>query len=194
MNLPVAPLLWIEVMAAVAIVLLVAILWGWLRRRRRPRHREMVGPLVEVAQLDSSGPPLDGPRLEFYGTAVRVAVVVVAPAGRGGELPPDDVLPGLLDRLVPGLAHIMTAHQPRIYRWPTQLSSHGFAQSFFNRVALPGARGKGTPWCSIAGKLQVGDRLFMVGLACAAGHSNSLSQVVVQHEGQWLDILRYREP
>jgi hypothetical protein len=59
-------------------------------------------------------------------------------------------------------------------------------------VALPGDRGKGTPWCSIAGRLQVGDRLFLIGLVCCAHQPNALSQFVVQHEGQWLDILRIR--
>ena len=59
---------------------------------------------VDVSQLDASGPPATGPRIEFYGTPVRLAVVVVAPAGRQGELPPAGVLPGLMDRLVPGLA------------------------------------------------------------------------------------------
>ena len=80
-----------------------------------------------------------------------------------------------------------------ICRWPSQLSSQGFAQSFFNHLALPGNRGKGTPWCSIAGRLQLGDRAFLVGLVCTSGSPNGLGQVVVRHEGQWLDILRIRE-
>jgi hypothetical protein len=122
-----------------------------------------------------------------------LAVVVVAPAGRQGELPPPEVLPGLIDRLVPGLSSVIASHRPLICRWPAQLSTQGFAQRFLNQVALPGDHGKGTPWCSIAGKLKVGDRLFLVGIVCCAHQPNGLSQVVVQHEGQWLDILRIRD-
>ena len=92
---------------------------------------------------------------------MRLAVVVVAPGGRDGELPPPEVLPGLMERLIPDMTNVIATHQPMICRWPAQLSSQGFAQSFFNQVALPGSRGKGTPWCSITGKLQVGERSFL---------------------------------
>ncbi len=193
MNLLALDPMWLAAAAGIVIAVFSLAIWGWLRHARGPRLRAASGPLIDVSGLDSSGPPPQGPRLEFYGTPVRLAVVVVAPAGRGGELPPPDVLPGLMERLVPGLTNIIARHQPLICRWPVQLSSQGFSQSFFNQVALPGARGKGTPWCSIAGKLQIGDRSFLVGLACCAGAPNSVSQIVVQHEGQWLDILRYRE-
>lgn len=184
------------VAAAVAAVLLLAVvlvLAGFLRRRRKVLGPPEPDLFVDVGQLDTAGPPAEGPRVEFYGTPVRLAVVVVAPAGRQGELPPPGVLPTLMDRLVPGLPAVVAHHQPLICRWPAQLSTQGFAQSFFNHVPLPGDRGKGTPWCSIAGKLQVGDRVFLVGLVCCANQPNGLSQFIVQHEGQWLDILRMRD-
>lgn len=184
---------WLAV-GGIGVVVLLLALWGLLRRVRRPQQRPAPELLVDVGRLDASGPPADAPRLEFYGTAVRLAVVVVAPGGRGGELPPPEVLPGLMERLVPGMTDVIACHQPMICRWPAQLSSQGFAQSFFNQVALPGSRGKGTPWCSITGKVSVGERSFLVGLVLCAATANSLSQVVVQHEGQWLDILRIREP
>ncbi len=94
---------------------------------------------------------------------------------------------------MPGLTEIVAAHQPLVRRWPEQLSSHGFNQAFFNNLALPGSRGKGTPWCSLAGKLMVGDRQFLVGMVCSSGNPNSLGQMVVEHEGQWLNALRVRE-
>jgi len=174
-------------------LLVVLIVVRYMRARRRVLGLPEPDLFVDVGLLDASGPPPQGPRLEFYGTQVRLAVVVVAPAGRQGELPPAGILPTLMDRLVPGLPHVVASHRPMICRWPAQLSTQGFAQSFFNHVALPGDRGKGTPWCSIAGKLQVGDRLFLIGLVCCANQPSGLSQFVVQHEGQWLDILRIRD-
>lgn len=183
----------VGVIAAAAVILIALAIVHWMRRRGGMPGTAEPDLWVDVGQLDASGPPAQGPRIEFYGTAVRLAVVVVAPAGRHGELPPAGVLPGLMDRLVPGLPHVIANHRPLICRWPAQLSTQGFAQSFFNHVALPGDRGKGTPWCSMAGRLQVGDRLFLVGLVFCASQPTGLSQFVVQHEGQWLDILRIRD-
>lgn len=184
---------WLYLIGTLAAVLVLWVVVRWLRGRGRvvqPPDRDLN---VDVSQLDDRGPPADGPRLEFYGTATRLAVLVIAPAGRTGDLPPSQLLPGLLENLLPGLTHVVASHQPLICRWPSQLSSQGFAQSFFNHLALPGNRGKGTPWCSIAGRLQLGDRAFLVGLVCTSGSPNGLGQVVVRHEGQWLDILRIRE-
>jgi hypothetical protein len=180
--------------AAVALAgVTILVLVTRLRRGARERLRPATELLVDVASLDDSGPSAEGPHLEIYGTPVRLAVIVVAPAGRHGHLPPPGVLPGLMERLVPGLTEVIALQQPKICRWPAQLSSQGFAHAFFNQVALPGDRGKGTPWCSIAGKVQVGDRSFLAGLVLCSHGSNGLGQVVVQHEGQWLDVLRLRE-
>jgi hypothetical protein len=165
------------------------------RLRQRPATgvgtKEDAG--VDISSLDSAGPPDTFPRLEFYGTPVRLSVIVVAPCGRGSQLPPPDVLPGLVERLVPGLTEIVAAHHPTVRRWSEQLSAHGFNQAFFNKLPLPGARGKGTPWCSIVGRLSVGERQFLVGMVCTSGSPNSLGQIVVEHEGQWLNTLRVRE-
>jgi hypothetical protein len=180
-------------LVAAAVVVLAFLAFRLLRRQRETGRYPPPDLFVDVSQLDASGPPATGPRAEFYGLPVRLAVVVIAPAGRNSELPSPEVLPGLLDRLDPGLSAVVASHRPLICRWPVQLSSQGFAQRFFNQVGLPGERGKGTPWCSIAGKLQVGDRLFLVGIVCCAQQPNGLGQFVVHHEGQWLDILRIRD-
>lgn len=185
--------MWLLAGGLCVLALAALIFRRWLHRRRAFPQRGTSQLFIDLAGLDASGPPAEGPRLEFYGTPVRLAVVVVAPGGRAGELPPSDMLPGIMERLVPGMSDVIATHHPLIRRWPEQLSSHGFAQAFFNQVPLPGARGKGTPWCGIAGKLSIGERFFLVGLACRANTTNALSQVVVQHEGQWLDILRIRE-
>lgn len=191
MNLPAHLTPWL-ITAGIGLVLIWIFRWGWRRRTRRPRVNRGHDLVVDVSALDDHGPSADGPRVEFYGTHVRLAVVVVAPGGRGGELPPHEMFPGLLEQLVPGMSAVLTHHKPLLRPWPTQLSSHGFAQAFFNHVALPGARGRGTRWCSLAGKLAVGDRVFLVGLVFCAAMPNSLSQLTVEHEGQWLDVLRIR--
>ncbi len=180
----------VVLIAAGSIVLLII-----QRLRQRPasglRPKEDLG--VDISRLDSAGPPDEFPRLEFYGIPVRLSAVVIAPCGRGSQLPPPEVMPGVMERLVPGLTDIVAAHHPTVRRWSEQLSAHGFTLAFFNKLSLPGSGGKGTPWCSIVGRLSLGERQFLIGMVCTSGSPNSLGQVVIEHEGQWLNTLRVRE-
>ena len=84
------------------------------------------------------------------------------------------------------------AQQSMLYYWPNQLSSRGFAHSFFRQVPLPGDAGKGTPWCSAAGGFKHGDQSVMAGLIMAGERPNSFSQFVVESETKWLDLLRVK--
>jgi hypothetical protein len=179
-------------LAALLFVVLPVVLF--LLFHRRADRPEPVAPdlQIDLATLPDHGPEPDGPRLEFYGTPVRLAVLVLAPAGRNNPTPTDAELPDLIDSLVPGLWAVVQAHGPLVRCWPFQLSTQGFTHSFFNNVQLPGDRGKGTPWSAVAGRFEVGDRHLLAGLICVADRPNSLSQVTVAHVGQWLDVLRVR--
>lgn len=146
---------------------------------------------IDLTTLDVSGPSDHGPQLEFYGTPVRLLVLVIAPAGRG-QLPPKEELRETVDYLLPGLAKVLDTHRPIFRSWESQLSTQGFANSFFNNLALPGDRGKGTPLCSVVGKFDIDGGQLLAGLVCRAEKPNGLSQVIVQHEGQWLDVLRVK--
>lgn len=179
-------------LGAIALACAVALLFVLMRPRRSRPAGETDDLSVELSALKVESLPETGPRLEYYGTPVRLAVLVLAPAGRGVSLPPKDELRELVDHLIPGLANVVDLHRPIFRRWPQQLSSQGFAQSFFSNIPLPGERGKGTPWCCAAGKFESGSRQFLVGLICRAEAPNSLSQVVVQHHGQWHDVLRVK--
>ena len=191
-NLPVEPALVVAILVIVASGALMLI----IRRLRRRADRQLGTQQdagVDIALLDAEGPPEGYPRLEFYGTPVRLKVMVVAPCGRGSELPPPDLLPGLMERLIPGLTSVVAVHQPIVRRWSQQLSVHGFHQSFFQKVALPGSAGKGTPWCSAAGRLSLGQHQFLIGMVFVSNRANGFVQIVVEHEGQWLNTIRVRE-
>jgi hypothetical protein len=147
---------------------------------------------IDVAALPTIPPPKEGEQLEFFGTPVRLAVMVLAPVGRGGDIPAPAELAMTLENLLPGLQGIVSRHQPRIVLWPNQLSSQGFLQAFFNLAALPGDHGKGTPWCSAAGKFEGGGQQYLAGLICCAAGPNSLGEMTVDKPGQWLSVLRVR--
>ena len=179
-------------LALATLVILIIILKAWSSRQS---GQKLVQPdlTIDLAELGIAAPPAGIKRLEVYGTPVRLRVVVIAPAGRHqANLHPEDV-PILLNQFMPGLLDIFQSHEPLCRCWPAQLSSKGFSQSFMNHVSLPGNRGKGTPWTSIVGKFNVSEQVFLIGFACCSENSNSLSQFVVEHEGQWFDTLRIRQ-
>lgn len=178
--------------AIVAGLLLIALAFRLFRRRAGPPESPAPDLHIDLATLPEHGPDPEGPWLEIYGLPVRLAVVVLAPAGRNSPTPEESELSELTESLVPGLWEIVQAHRSLVRCWPFQLSTQGFAHSFFNNVQLPGDRGKGTPWCAVAGRFELGERQFLAGLIGVADRPNSLSQVTVTHVGQWLDVLRVR--
>jgi hypothetical protein len=182
----------IAAVAGLALVLLIAAVLFVRLRRKRPAELPRPDLFLDVTTLGERTPPVDGPQLDCYHLPVRIALVVLAPLGRTGEQPPDEELSRLLEGIVPGLARVYGRDRPEVRRWPPQLSFHGFTRTFFANIRLPGARGKATPWCSLAGRAELDGRKFVVGLALQAARPNSLSEHVVDREGAWLDALRVR--
>lgn len=191
-NLSLVVLLGGAALVVAVLILVVVVLVVLLRGRGRKPEAPPVDLRIRVADFPPGGPPEEGPRLELYGTPVRLVALVLAPAGRNTQLPTGGALADAIDSLVPELMSVVTAHQPLVRCWPVQLSTQGFAHSFFNNVPLPGEHGKGTPWCCIAGRFEAGDQQLLAGLVCAAGKPNSLAQITIQHVGQWIDIVRVR--
>jgi hypothetical protein len=176
----------------------LAALWIAVRfyRAARARRRPVSEPLsleIKIDELGQAGPPVTGPTLTAHHVPVRLALIVLAPVGRGSELPQASELPNLLDCAVPGLGSLLGTHGTRIKLWPPQLSTHGFAAALFGNVRLPGDRGKSTPWCTIAGKFMAGERGFLAGLVLRAAAPNSLGQMTLERDTDWLDVLRVKD-
>ena len=179
------------VLAVGGILLGLVLLLLLLRLRRRPQAVVQQQDLrIDVSALPDAGPPPPGPRLEYYNLPVRLAVLVLAPVGRSGVIPEENRLPRIFEQLMPGLMEVISAHQPLFRRWPPQVSTQGFAQAIFSNVPLPGDRGKGTPWCGIAGKFEADGKQYLAAMFCRTEKANSLSQVFVQRPGGWFDVLR----
>ena len=178
---------------ALAMLVITIVTLNIWRSRQSTGSSQQPDLTIDLAKLGVAAPPAGTSRLEVYGTPVCLRVVVIAPAGRHEASLHHDDIPILLNQFMPGLLEIFQSQQPLCRCWPAQLSSQGFAQSFLNHVSLPGNRGKGTPWTSIVGKFHVSDQVFLIGLACCSETSNSLSQFIVEHEGQWFDTLRIRQ-
>jgi hypothetical protein len=186
-NVPADLLKW-AIIAVVVLVIVYVVLKSLKKRRKPAADAPDLG--IDVSSLSAAAPPAAGPSLYCYNVPVRLAAVVLAPAGRVHELPPAQQLADVVNAIVPGLAQVVEFHKPLVRRWPAQLSIRGFANVFASQAKLPGDGGKGTPWCSAAGVVRFDKKPVMVGLVMRAAAPNNLGQAVVEEETQWLSILR----
>ena len=182
---------WMLVSAlAVLVFLLFVLLVQRAGRRRIPADVDDADLSIDVGRISDTGPPSGANQLTVYHVPVRLAVLVLAPVGRGHPLPLADRLPGVCDQLLPGLSRVLVPHETQFRRWPPQLSSHGFAQALFKNARLPGDRGKQTPWCSVAGRFEADGEFLLAGLVCCAANDNSLSEIIIDKPCGWLDVMR----
>ena len=176
----------------IAVVGAIVIVWilRALRKARRRSSQQAQDLAIDISALGADGPPASGPSLTYYNTPVRVVVAVIAPAGRESKLPSEVLLPATFDHLLPGLAQVFMSHNPTIVCWPPQLSGQGFVRAFFHNAALPGDRGKGTPWLSIAGRFEAGGQRYLAGIVCCSETANNFGETEVERPGGWIDVLR----
>jgi hypothetical protein len=177
---------------ALAVLVLLYIAYKALTGRKKKPVERVSDLGVDVDSLGSEGPPAGATELEFYNLPVRLAAVVLAPAGRIRSLPPPGQLDNLYDAIVPGLSDVVATHKPLIRRWSAQLSVKGFAHVVFQRCQLPGDGGKGTPWATIAGVFEFEGQPMVAGLILRSESSNSHGQRIVDAAHAWLDCLRVK--
>jgi hypothetical protein len=177
------------VLAALALIVVAAQL---LRSnlRKRTYTTEQASYKIRLADYASGKTPHPTKVLRLQKIPVHLPVVVVAPIGRGGKLPHPDLLPRVLDRVVPGMSAIMEHHQTATLHWPAQLSTSGFRERFFGEIKLPGERGKGTEWSAVAGAISAAGYRFSIGLVLHADQPNNYGLFPVDQEGQWLGLFQ----
>jgi len=179
----------VGVIGAIALLLFI-IAWKVLAGKKTTAPARPVDLKIDVMALGTDLPPAGGPVLEFYNVPVRLAAIVVAPAGRVRPLPSQ--LDDVFDAIVPGLAQVVAAHQSVVRRWPMQPSVKGFAHMFFQHVRLPGQGGKGTPWSSAAGLVKIEGQPLMAGMVLRTESTSSHGQEIIDAEEKWLSILRVK--
>jgi hypothetical protein len=177
---------------AVAVLILLYVVYRILTRPKREAVRRPADQGIDVASLGTEGPPAGAADLEFYHLPVRLAAVVLAPAGRVRDLPPPGQMDELFDSIVPELSKVVATHQPLIRRWSPQLSVKGFALVVFQRCPLPGDAGKGSPWSTLAGVFEMNGQPVMAALILRAASDNSHGQKMIEAPHAWLDGLRVK--
>ncbi|MGH7168842.1 MAG: hypothetical protein ACRELG_01000 [Gemmataceae bacterium] len=158
-------------------LLLLLLLILWLRRGRRPSVDPEAGLIENLGEYPAAGP---GPRrLLLHGDPVRLRLVVLAPMGKR-SLPANGAVEPLLDQVLRGLGDIARQDRPRIRLWPPQLSSQGFAPTFFRLSRRPEQAGKPSPWMLAAGPVRAGGQQFLLGLALCADGPTDLGNLSLQ--------------
>ena len=184
-SLPIDPI----VLGGVALVVVVLLVLLATSFKKTKKAGPTGPPPLDLRSFGQQGPPAAGPQLAAMNVPVRLAALVVAPAGREGQLPADQALAMMMDQSIPGIAKVIQQHQPQIYRWPGQLSAEGFNRIFFTSTGLSN-QGKGTPWCCAAGPIIYKDHRMFVGMLMRSQAENNIAQYSFDKDTKWLDVIR----
>jgi hypothetical protein len=188
-SLPVEGWWLVELVCLLAVVVAAGYLLRALLRRlfaSRRRDIDWDRPLRE--DLDSCPLPNVPPAACVYHVPVRLRLVVVAPGGKGVDVP-DDAVGALLDRSIPGLGALVVRDQPRVCIWPAQLSGMGFTNLFHRCTPTAERDSEPSCWILLAGRAQwAGENLF-VGLGLWSEEATTLGRRNLEPH-QWLDVLR----
>jgi hypothetical protein len=172
----------------------VAILLFVLRSlfRGGGRKKRRVDPEANLREyLDEyPGPPstMSISRLLIDGLEVRLRLVVVAPSGMDHEPIEAEDVPEILDDFRRGLGAFIQSDRSRVCIWPPQLSSSGFAPTFYRLVESPDAAGDRSHWIRIAGPIKIAGKSYLLGLACLADHTSKIGTINVT-ANEWRDRL-----
>jgi hypothetical protein len=185
LNLPEGNNLLIYGGAAGAGLLLLIGIVVLLFRRKKPK----VDPEAGMNEDLSTYPPAPTGRrhyqLSVLNHPVRLRLVVVAPVGRR----PVGKVDSVLEQVLRGLGEVSIDDKPRIRVWPPQLSTSGFAPTFFRNTKKPEAEGKPSRWVLLAGPARAGGVPVLLALACVTDAPTTLGAITMS-EAQWNEVLR----
>ena len=138
-------------------------------RSRRQLVADDDATTLNLAMLEQNLLPLpaDVPQVILYGVPVRLAAIVIAPAGTHQPLCGYREMARVLEMTIPSFARVLKLHSPKIIPWAAQLSTTGFTAKFHAATPFPTAPTTetasasefeyglvaGTHWCSAVGPM-----------------------------------------
>jgi hypothetical protein len=172
----------------VGALVLVGVIAFFLFRGRARKAADPEAGLVENLARYPMPLKMGRHRLSLQGRPCRLRLAVLAPAGRR-DLSEHGGPEALLNRVVRGLGDVAKADRARLRQWPPQLSSAGFAPTFFRNTQRPRDHGQARHWVLLAGAAKAGDLPLLVGLAVWCEEASDAGQLSVQPQ-QWAELLR----
>jgi hypothetical protein len=124
-------------------------------------------------------------RLTVMNQPARLRLVVIAPVGKKTVGKVDSAL----EQVFRGLGEVSFDDKPRIRIWPAQLSTTGFAPTFFRLTKSPDAEGRASRFVMLAGPARAGAMPILLGLVVEVGEPSKLGKVTMT-ETQWGEVLR----
>ena len=115
----------------------------------------------------------------------RLRLVVIAPVGKKTVGKVDSAL----EQIFRGLGEVSFDDKPRIRIWPPQLSTTGFAPTFFRLTRSPDAEGKPSRFVMLAGPARAGAMPVLLGLVVEVEDRSKLGKLTMT-ETQWGEVLR----
>ena len=177
------------IVALIGLMLLLAIarfLFGG-RKGKETADRALTEDLTEYPDVKSSS---SDRQLRVEGVPGRLRLVVMAPAGTASDIEMDEIA-DILDKVVPGLGEIYKYDKPRVKIWPTQVSYQGFGNHFHKCMKTDAEKGELTRWMLVAGKIRIGKKQYMLGIAVQSAKPNTFGRRTIDAH-QWDSILRVR--
>ncbi len=158
--------------------------------RRQKKEGAATKPRRELSEYPPLKPSTGDRQLRVEGVPVRMRLVVIAPAGKDGEVDADDA-EEMLERVLPGLGEIYRGDKPRVKVWPRQLSYEGFVKHFQRNMLTPEGEGEPSRWVLIGGRAKLGKQQIMLGLGLQAIKPTTVGRRTIDaHE--WPTVLRVR--
>ncbi len=168
------------VVAGLVLLLLVVMFLS----RRKGRSDPEGGLAEDLATYPPAPGELGDYRVSVLTQPGRLRLVVLAPVGKKPLGEPEAVL----GQVLRGLGDVAEADKPRIRIWPPQLSSQGFAPTFFRLTKRPGAEGQPSRWVLLAGPARAGDVPVLLGLAVLLDAPSKLGRMTLG-ELEWAEAL-----
>lgn len=169
--------------AAAGGVLVLFILVVFSRGKKKVDPESGLGE--DLATIPAPG---KGPRhyqLMVMNHPVRLRLVVIAPVGKKTIGKVDSAL----EQVFRGLGEVAIDDKPRVRIWPPQLSTQGFAPTFFRLTKRPEPDGKASRWILLAGPARAGAMPVLLGLAVQADEALQAG-LLTMTETKWSEVLR----
>lgn len=99
------------------------------------------------------------------------------------------MIPGLLEKVIPGVNEILASDRPRVKAWPVQVSVRGFIPTFQRSVIPPEVGGDSERWVLMCGPAKIGPKTILVGLALLSDEPAYLEPITMEPE-DWRRMLR----
>jgi hypothetical protein len=155
----------------------------------RGKRKPSVDPEAGLSEDLSTYPQAPSGRrhyqLSVNSVPVRLRLAVVAPVGKK----PVGKVDSVLEQVLRGLGEVSIDDKPRLRVWPPQLSTAGFAPTFFRRTKKPEPDDKPSRWVLLAGPARAGGMPVLVALACQTDEPTTMGKMTLT-ERQWNEILR----